>query len=154
LAIKCHVHGVYGASVELFEKLQAIPEEERKRSEKQSREANRTWLRWVLGMPVVLAAGTYLDSSILFRVAVSGWSKGLVQGLIGLWTHFGLSACLLILSLLPLAALYTGIALLAAKWGPARRPRFTPPPPGTPEDTQLGRLILRLCNLFPLSRTA
>src|SRR5262249_37518555 len=71
----------------------------------------------------------------------------------GVWTLFGLSASLLFLSLLPVGALYLGIAFVAAKWGPARQPRFTLPP-GTPEDTRWGRFIIRVYNLFPPVRAA
>jgi serine/threonine protein kinase len=147
LAVKCYVHAAYGEAVAHFEKLQAIPREPEVKGGKQS------LLRMWIGLSIVLGVVYYLDDNpgaFISRTGFFGRTDIILMSIIGLELLAVAAMVLLILSLLSLAPVQLLIALVQAKWGPARQPWFAPPA-GT-ERTRWRRFIVN--NLPPLGRKA
>jgi serine/threonine protein kinase len=152
LAVKCYAHAAYGEAVAFFERLQAVPEAEQKRSEERAKRFTRGWRRWLLGWVAVLVVTAYLDRSFLASLLTGAWGGGWLKGFSSLVALFGLAFSFLLLSLLPLAVLYLLVAVADAKWGPAKQPWFVVAPADA--QSRAARFLARLFNLFPLSRAA
>jgi hypothetical protein len=152
LAVKCYAHAAYGEAVAFFERLQAVPEEERKRSDERATRFARSWRRWMLGFVAVLVVTAYLDGSFLASLLTGAWGGGWLKGFNSLLALFGLAISFLLLSLLPLPVLCLIVALADAKWGPAKQPWFVLAPADT--QSRAIRFLARVFNLFPLSRAA
>jgi hypothetical protein len=154
LGIKCYTHLAYGETVAFFDQLQApVPEAEKKRREQQARRIVSTALRWLLGYSGITLAVLYLDGSPLLSLVAYSWKRGFFAGLSLLFSLLVLAllgGSLVSLVLFPVLSLI--VALFDAKWGPARPPWFVHPPEIPP--TRWSRFMVRVTNLFPLSRTA
>ncbi len=150
LAVRCYTHVTYGEAVAYFDRLQAIPEADQQRSKQRAKQFGRIVLHWLVGMTPLLAVVAYLDgNAFLFPAGNSMEYEAVLASSMQLpfFALFYLEQ-----SLVPVTLLYVIFALVEAKWGPPRQPRFVLPP--ETEQTRWRRFTARIVNLFPLSATA
>ena len=152
LAIQCHVHVIHGETVAFFENLQAFPASDPKQDEELGRRIMRSYRFWLLGAISSMVIVLFLDGSFLSTMLVESWSNGVFQGVSTLATMLGFAFSSLVLSLIPVAALYGLFAVAEARWGPPKQPWFTVP--AQIEPTKARRFIGRVYNLIPLGRSA
>ncbi len=153
LAIQCYSYAMYGEISPYFQRLQALPavtDAERKQNQEQAWRINRIYWSWLLGFAIVFAVVAWLDHSFFFVFLSGAWNNGFFAGLVILCILFGLAAVSLMVSLIPLAVLYVLLALVQARWGPPREPRVTLP--ANFPQTRSARFVVRVLNLFPLTR--
>jgi hypothetical protein len=154
LTIKCYAFTIHGESVRFFEVLQSVPESDRKGDEEKARRLGRRMTGWILGTVACQAAVLYLDDSFLIRLARDQWNTGFLPGLMAFMTVFGFGVSGLVMSLFPLALVALPVAVGDAVWGPTKEPWFKLRLPPGVEPTGGSRFIVRVFNLFPLSRGA
>jgi hypothetical protein len=105
----------------------------------------------LLGFGSVVALVAWLDHSFLIVMISVCWNDNrYLLALSGVLMLFGLALVSLMLSLIPLAVLYVLLVLIQARWGPPRPPRFVPP--ADFPKTRWARFVVRVINLFPLTR--
>jgi hypothetical protein len=149
LALKCYTYVVHGEAVAFFEALQAVSEAERKQREEGSRQFVKSYRRWLLGWIIGFVVTAYLDGCFLLNVS---WDSGWLRGINSLYNLLLITMVSFTPNLFVLPVLYVIVALVEARWGPAKRPWFVPPPADV--QTRWARFIVRVFNLFPLSRAA